>query len=490
LGRIGRSARGSRIGVLVLASALSAGLPGESSPVELAVGARSPIEVRLDAALKAEALASAEIAALVVGETGETLYARDPDGLRIPASNLKLLTALAALDAFGPTHRFITVITTDRSPDEAGAVGELGIRGGGDPGLNSEDWWRLAADLRRRGLAKVDGDLIVDGSYFDAEYWHPEWGEISSRAFHAPVAGLSANYGAFFVRAGPGARAGDPLRVQIDPPLAYFKAENRGETVGPEAKGSLSVARGQASGLAETVVVSGQLRVGAEPKDYARSVRAPALYAGALFKFQLEAMGIEVTGRVRRGSAKQPVELLRHAGRPLSELVRLFLKYSNNAMAEGLVKAIGAQATGEPGNWPSGLAEVRRRLDALEVLGPGARLVDGSGLAPGSRISPRMLVDALQQGASSFRFGPEYVAALPIGGRDGTLEKRTGVPEDRVRAKTGLLGAQRVMALSGFAERANGETVIFSILVNGYRGGVDEAMRAVDDWVAGLVETP
>jgi D-alanyl-D-alanine carboxypeptidase/D-alanyl-D-alanine-endopeptidase (penicillin-binding protein 4) len=96
----------------------------------------------------------------------------------------------------------------------------------------------------------------------------------------------------------------------------------------------------------------------------------------------------------------------------------------------------------------------------------------------------------MQQGASSFRFGPEYVAAHPIGGRDGTHEKRTGVPEDRVRAKTGLLGAQRVMALSGFAERVDGETVIFSILVNGYRGGIEEAMGAMDRWVVGLVETP
>ena len=490
LSRIGRGAYGPWALIGVLASALVAGSLGASGSGESAADSRSPLALRLDAALQGETLASAEVAALVVGETGETLYARDPDGLRIPASNLKLLTALAVLDAFGPTHRFTTVIATDRNPDEAGAVGTLGIRGGGDPGLTSEQWWRLAADLRRRGLAKVDGDLIVDESYFDREYWHSEWGRISSRAFHAPVSGLSANYGAFFVRVGPGLSPGDPLRVQIDPPLDYLEAENRGRTVGAEAKGGLSVARGSASNLSETVVVSGQLSLEAEPKDFARSVRDPALYAGAVLKFQLEALGIEVTGRVRRGSADQPVELLRHAGRPVSELVRLFLKYSNNAMAEGLVKAMGASATGKPGSWPLGMAEVRRRLDALDVLGPGARLVDGSGLAPGSRLSPRMLVDAIQHGASSFRFGPEYVAALPIGARDGTLEKRTGVPEERVRAKTGLLGAQRVVSLSGFAERADGETVIFSILVNGYRGGVEEAMRAVDGWVQGLVEAP
>ena len=88
----------------------------------------------------------------------------------------------------------------------------------------------------------------------------------------------------------------------------------------------------------------------------------------------------------------------------------------------------------------------------------------------------------------SFEVGPELVAALPIGSRDGTLEKRAGAAADRVRAKTGLLDG--VTGLSGYAEMADGREVIFSVLVNGYRTADEAAMGAVDGFVAALVNTP
>ena len=468
--------------------ALAGGLIGVSVSA-VAGEIPTPLEGRLDAVLKADPLGSARVAALVVGEGGNSvLYAREPDRLLLPASNMKLLTALAALDALGPSHRFETLVGADRAPGAAGVVGEISVRGGGDPALNSEDWWRLAADLRREGLVRVEGDIVVDGAYFDGEYWHPAWGEVSSRAFHAPVAGLSANYGSFFVRVAPGSAEGDPLDVTLDPPLAYLVVENAGTTAGPKAQPSLRIVAGKASDARETVKVSGRLRAGDRPRNFARSVRDPVLYAGALFKLQLEALGIEVGGRVRRGAAEHPVELLRYSGRPLSEIVRLFLKYSNNAMAEGLVKALGVEAEKSPGSWSSGLNAMRSRLDALGVLGSGALIVDGSGLAAENRLSPRILVAVLARAAQSFRYGPEFVAALPIGGRDGTLEERAAAAGDGLRAKTGLLGAQRALALSGFVQRADGETVIFSLLVNGYAGDVEPAMSAVDGWVEALIQ--
>ena len=84
----------------------------------------------------------------------------------------------------------------DHAPDRSGAVGTLYVIGGGDPGLTPERWWRLAADLRARGVAHVDR-LVLDDGRFDREWWHPSWGAVSSRVYHAPVASLGAGYGAF-----------------------------------------------------------------------------------------------------------------------------------------------------------------------------------------------------------------------------------------------------------------------------------------------------
>ncbi|MDG2334016.1 MAG: D-alanyl-D-alanine carboxypeptidase/D-alanyl-D-alanine-endopeptidase [Myxococcota bacterium] len=454
--------------------------------------APAPLATRLDALLAAGPLAEARVGALIVEVgSGDVLYARHPEAPRVPASNLKLFTALAALDALGPSHRFETVIRADPGPggsESDGLVGRLGVVGGGDPALNSEDWWRLAADLRQRGLRRVEGDLVVDPSHFDSEYWHPDWGQPSSRAYHAPVAGLSANYGAFFVRVTPGASPGDAVRVEIDPPLAYLEIQNRAVTGPAGSADSLVVGRGPADASSETIAVSGGLARDRGARTFARSVRDPALYAGALFEMQLAALGIDVGGRVRRGEVKTGEEWLRYRGRPLSEIVGLFLKYSNNSMAESLVKSLAAGEASVPGNWSSGLKAMRQRLTELGVLGPGAVLADGSGLSPRNRVSARMVVDALRLGADSFRFGPEFMAALPLGGRDGTLERRMPGALDRVRAKTGLLKSHRVVALSGFAERAEGKTVIFSILVNGYAGSAHAAMQAVDAWLEALVK--
>ena len=77
------------------------------------------------------------------------------------------------------------------------------------------------------------------------------------------------------------------------------------------------------------------------------------------------------------------------------------------------------------------------------------------------------------------------MAALPIAAADGTLEERAEESSGLARAKTGLL--TRVTGLSGMAKQSNGEVACFSVLVNGFRGSAEEAMRAVDDFLAVLV---
>lgn len=443
---------------------------------------------RLDAVVSSAGLKGAKVSALVVrvGD-GEVLYARSPDRALIPASNMKVLTGLAALATFGPTHQFETVLLADRAPDVAGSVGDLAVKAGGDPVLNSEDWWRMAADLRRSGLRQVRGDLLVDDTLFDAEFWHPGWGKVSSRAYHAPIGALTANYGAFFVNVIPGARANDPVRVEVDPPIPYLKISNLAVTGSKRAKRSLEVNRWARDGGGETVRVRGAVRAGDSADMFPRSVIDPGLYAGEVFKMQLEANGISVAGDVRR-AACDPYghELMRFKGRPLADIVRLFMKYSNNSVAETLVKAMGAEGSSAPGSWKTGLEAMRRQLLALGLDGDAMHFVDGSGLSPENKLTPRVLVEALSLADASFELGPEFVASLPLAARDGTLKKRAYGSIGRVRAKTGLLSDARVTSLSGFAQLSDGERVAFAILVNGFQAGSKAAMDGVDAWVAEL----
>ena len=483
MNRRGRQWTAAAFGAVLLGASSASGAADPAG-----AGTQTGLQERLDAALRHRGLRGARLAVLVVDrDSGALLYARDPDRALVPASNMKVFTALAALSALGPTFRFETEVRTDAAPDADGSVQNLYVIGGGDPVLTSEDLWRLAADLRRGGLRRIRADIVLDASRFDDERWHPSWGKVSSRAYHAPVSALSVNYGAFAVEVTPGIAAGDPVRVAIDPPVPFLRLSNRATTVAPKGRAELQVDRRLVAD-AEEVVVRGGVRLGDKPKIYYRSVLDPVRYAGAVLKMQLEANGIEVGGEIVRGAAPAgAVELLRFEGRSLSEIVRLFIKYSNNNIAESLVKALGIAGGGVdgPASWSRGLVAVREELSGLGLQMDRVTMVDGSGLSYGNKVPPRSLVAALLVGQRSFRFGPEFVAALPIGAADGTLEKRAKGAAHGVRAKTGLL--TRVTGLSGFGELPDGRVAVFSVLVNGFRGSAEEAMDGVDGFVAELV---
>ncbi len=443
------------------------------------------LEARLDAALAAPGLRGARVAALVIErDGGRELYARDADRPMIPASNQKLLTALAAFEAFGPTHHFRTEVFADVAPDADGGVAWLMLRGGGDAALTSEELWRLAADVRRAGVERVREGLLLDDGAFDRERWHPSWGAVSARAYHAPISALTVNYGSLGVTLIPGAAAGDPVRVMIDPPVPFFRVTNRATTGAGRAGNALSVERRAGDGV-ENVLVSGVAPAGGAAQTIYRSVLDPTRYFGAVLRLQLEAVGVQVGAKTTMGTLPAgAIPLFGFEGRSLAEIVRLFLKYSNNEIGESLVKSLAARTTPGGASWKEGIEALRSQLERAGLDTAPIRLVDGSGLSYENRVPARSLVAALRIGTGSFRYGPELLAALPIAAADGTLEKRASGAANQVRAKTGLL--TRVTGLSGLAQAADGRVVIFSVLVNGFRGSAEAAMDALDRFVAEL----
>ncbi len=484
-GAPGRGARGGRRAVIGFWAAPLVVLLAWAEPAQEARAADpSPLGRRLARALATPGLAGASHTALVVDRaSGEPVFASHADRPLVPASNQKVLTATAALARFGPTYRFTTEVLASRLPDASGALPALYLRGGGDPSLTSETLWRLAADLRLAGLTRVEGPVYVDDGLFDDVRWHPTWGDVSARAYHAPVGALMANYGAVQLRVTP-AHAGGAARVRLDPELPYLELDAKVTTTSGGAP-RVTIRR-VVSADRERFVVTGSIPASVEPKTYYRSLARPAHYAGELLRMQLAANGISVAGGVLPGAAPGgSTTLLAFEGRPLSEVARLVLKHSNNVMAESLLKSLAvADGAPPPASFASGAAALERGLEKLGLPIEGLRVADGSGLSRENRTSARTLVAALRRADRSFLFGPELLAGLPLAGRDGTLEKRAAAASGRVRAKTGLLSG--VTGLSGFARDAAGRDLVFSVLVNGYARGDRAAMDALDGFAAEL----
>jgi D-alanyl-D-alanine carboxypeptidase/D-alanyl-D-alanine-endopeptidase (penicillin-binding protein 4) len=437
-------------------------------------------------ALRAPALKDAQVSALVVrARDGGAVFERQPDSALIPASNQKILTAVAALSYFGPTHRFPTRIESSPALAESGAVETLCVIGTGDPLLTSEQWWRLSADLRVRGLRRVRGDILLDARAFDRVSHHPSWGKVTSRAYFGPVSALSANYGAFEVWVSSESGVGAPPAVRIDPPLSYFELANRAEVGSGSSKLRVDRAR---TATGERITVAGRLSARAGSRRFARSVSDPVAYAGAVFLEHLRGQGIVVDGEAREAAADCNAPLYEFEGLPMATAVRRFLKWSNNAIGETLVKAMGAAAEGVPGTWEKGVRTARRELAERGIPIESARWIDGSGLSRQNRVSSRTLVTALRAARESFQWGPEFMAGLPVGGADGTLKDRAKDVGTALRAKTGLLNG--VSGLSGYVDARNGELLIFSVLVNRSGGDANAVMRALDGFALALHRLP
>ena len=138
-------------------------------------------------------LIGAEDSILVVDPQGSIIIAKNDGKKLIPASILKLFTALVAFNYLGPDHRYRTEFFIDNNSN-------LKIKGYGDPLLISEivrEISRLLAALIGKGT--IINDLIVDDSYFSQPLTIPGISS-SSQPYDAPNGALCVNFNTVFFK--------------------------------------------------------------------------------------------------------------------------------------------------------------------------------------------------------------------------------------------------------------------------------------------------
>lgn len=370
---------------------------------------------------------------------------------------MKVITSAVALSELGGSYSYKTTFTTDKMSN--GAVQNLYVQGSGDPSVVEERLWRMVKDLRVHGVKEIQGDIVIDNSYFDSESFSGR-DPSSSRAYNAEISAFAVNFNSFSIVATNNDGA---VEVHIDPPTDYFKVKSGVKTQGS----SLAISRTFKDGI-EHVTVSGG--VSDEKTKYA-NVSDPVLYAGTTLKWLFSQMGISFNGKIISGAAVGKKKLITDKSKPLSQIIHDLNKYSNNFTAEMILKTLAAEKVGMPGTTDKGVPLLKTFLNRIGVDASEYSIHNGSGLSRNNRLSARALNFALLAVHKNNKIRSDFISSLAVAGEDGTLKShlKVGGLQGNVKAKTGTLND--VSSLSGFLETKIKNMLAFTIMVNGAAAG-------------------
>ena len=390
------------LAVVVLAGGVVPATAAPTAPVPAAAPAPLPDPDVLDARLrKVSDKGIGSLGSIVTTTDGQVLAARSADAPLIPASTMKVLTTMAALDTLGADRSFVTSVVRV-------APGRIVLVGGGDPMLTDKT---STADYRPASLQKL----------------------AKATASALKAAG----------------RTSVALRYDAD----LFS----GPTFNPEWKAKW---RGWEGRVAALEINSGKLAGG-------RAAANPARNAANAFARRLRTAGITVTSVAAGDATAGPTELAQVRSATVARIIKRTLRVSDNVAAETLSRH-AAVVAGRSGSFKGAAANLTTWLDAHGLWADGQRILDGSGLAPGSRLTPRALAAAIRLALAEAEFAP-IIDGLPVAGESGTLKSRFDDPSEKagrhtVHAKTGTLSG--VAGLAGYLTTADGAVLVFAELAN------------------------
>jgi len=400
-----------------------------------------------------------------------------------PASVSKLVTGAAALEMLGTSFNFITSVYLENpfNRDSGVVKGNIYIRGGGDPGFTAERLWLFVQHLYHNGIRRIDGNLVIDDSFFDNVCVGPGFDEDStSRAYQPLISALSVSFNTLAVHVRPGNNAGSPVFADLLPNVNGVSVSVTAVTIAAGKNGALNVET-VSSGKKTSVVVSGSMALDDEPKYVYRKIWQTWEMVGGAIVSQFDENRIKFQGKVVSGIT--PDNLLKKApfytfeSEPLPTFVNHMFKYSSNFAAEMLFKTISSVLDSTQGSWPLGSSKILSWWEQRKL--PGTPVIkNGSGMGNSNRISANQIVALLSYVWGQKTYMPEFVNALSVSGVDGTIKSRfkKSPLKGLVRAKTGTLNSYRTSTLAGYMLIPQGDFA-FAVFCNAVGNG------QYDNWV-------
>lgn len=397
----------------------------------------------------------------------------NPERQLSPASVTKAYLAAAALERFGPQHRFTSQLVSLGSVDGGVLRGDLVFEGGGDPGLTTENLWRLVQRLHLAGVREVDGALVVSQWRFGpVECITTDRCNARTRvanAYSAPLSSAGVNFGSWCVNVAPAATAGEPARVGLcDSQTSLITIDNQVVTR-PANSGTEISAERITDERGDVMRLTGQISTNASAQDIYRGAGDAADKTAQLLMGMLNQAGIQVREPWRVSSTQPPSNARRLAAvdsQPLQELLLRIMNYSNNYMADVLALDLV--------NTPQ--AQLRQAGQAIETYAQGLpghgplTMYSGSGLTTENRTSAQGVNVMLENMFHQSALFPSFVASFqsPANGVMRFIRRGSPTFQNNVMLKTGTLNQPfAVRAAAGYFRTAQGRWGVFSVMVNG-----------------------
>ena len=438
------------------------------------------LQNKLDRLLLSSEFKYASVSITVVDfESSEHLAEVNPDMSIIPASSLKLLTTLSAVELLSDTFQFVTRITHDGYIEQDGTLkGNIYIEGTGDPTFGSGEFKtemdftklfpRIAQAIANKGITCVDGLIIADESEFNAFPISPSWQWNDLGNYYASGAwGININENEYtIVFKDRGAIGRRPKISYHYPSIPQLEFSNE-VVVDSSHTGDQAYIFGGPYNYKKRIV--GTIPQGTKTFSIKGSIPDPPLYAAYFLSKKLEDLKIKSNGYETEyyPTAKSKRKLITRIKSPyLRDIARTANFDSNNLYCEAILKAMGKDKNGEA-TGQNGIAAIRGMLRKFKIDHKALNMEDGSGLSARNNISSHLLADFLQQFAK--KKGIDYtIDFLPKAGSQGTVRGvlRNSAAQGHVWMKSGSMN--RVLTYTGILEDSNGNWKTFSIMINGF----------------------
>ena len=299
----------------------------------------------------------------VSDEQGNIVSGCNTDIPYIPASIIKIPTALTALAILGPDYRFKTRFYTDSRDN-------LYIKGFGDPLLISEEINLIFDALRQRGIQRINS-IFIDTSSFALKQQVPGR-KSTGNPYDAPVGPVVVNFNSVAVR------------VKKNRHIVSSEAQT------PTLPIMQQVAKNYLPGSYRINVCTGSCH----PEQQM------ARYTIELFRALQKKAGIAGQGAsgIKAVPADGVLVYEHHNSKDLEYLVSSLLKYSSNFIANLVYLTCGAEKFGYPATWAKADRAVHQEL--IRQLGDETAFAviqkEGAGLSRNNRITARTMLAVLK----------------------------------------------------------------------------------------------